>query len=272
MPLEAIGELCESRGVLLVEDCAQAIISGSPERHPSAGASLYSFGPIKTATALGGGIALVRDRSLRERMHTLANAWPQQRTLGYFARIAKIAGLKLLAKRPMFTLLVWLIDHTGGDADALVGHSARGYPDERLFECLRQRPCAALRHLIAWRLSHFDQRQIAERTRRGQRLAESIQPPDFVAGCDNASHTYWVFPLVCEEPTSVVESLRRAGLDASQISGLAVVGDAASDHWFRRTVFVPCGGQVPELEFRCAVGVIRSPCMNMPSSAPPATG
>lgn len=268
MPLAELGELCRARGILLVEDCAQALTSGAPERDPAADASLYSFGPIKTATALGGGIAMVRDAALRARMVAQAGSWPRQSTLGYAARVAKIAALKALSQRWLFTPLVASIEAVGGDADAFVGHSARGFPDDRLFACLRQRPSAALQQLIAWRLANFDKRCIAERTRRGQRLAAAIESPMFVAGCDNATHTYWVFPLVCEKPANVVRPLRGAGFDASQISGLTVVGDGdfngdldrcpdrRRDHWLSRTVFVPCGPQVPERKLNRAAEII----------------
>lgn len=245
MPLAILGQLCRERGVLLVEDCAQALVSGSPVRDTAADVSLYSFGPIKTATALGGAIALVRDKQLRARMSDMANQWPQQKSTSYLGRLAKVAGLKLLASRPLFSLLVRLVDLAGGDADAFVGHSARGFPDEELFHHLRQQPCVALARLLAWRLAHFDVSQIAERSRRGRQLAEALQCTAVVAGCDNSTHTYWVFPLVCEHPGRVVATLRRGGFDASQISGLTVVDNDAPDHWFRHTVFVPHGCQVP---------------------------
>lgn len=248
MPLEPLGTLCQQRGVLLVEDCAQALTTGRLSRDPAADVALFSFGPIKTATALGGGVALVADPALRHRMQEVGNEWPRQRTTAYLGRVAKLAGLKLLSTRPVFSALVWLVDHLGGDADAFVGHSARGFPDDRLLACLRQQPCRALEKLIAHRLGHFDSDSIAMRTSRGRELAIATGPTVEVAGADNPTHTYWVFPAICPEPAAAVAALRRAGFDASQHSGLTVLEGRSADHWFDRTVFIPHGRQVPERE------------------------
>lgn len=246
MPLGDLGQLCRDRGVLLVEDCAQAFVSGCLQRDSAADVSLYSFGPIKTATALGGAVALVRDAELRQRMQQVAAAWPMQPQGDYAARIAKIAWLKLLSRPALLSLLVGWLEATGRDGDAFVGHSARGFPDQQLFEHLRQQPCSPLKRLIAWRLDHFDPAAVDLRATRGWQLSQAIQPVAYAAGCDSASHTWWVFPVVCKHPVEVVRELRGAGLDASQHSGIAVVGEAPPDHWFHRAVFVPHGVQVPQ--------------------------
>ena len=44
----------------IIEDCAQAFTGRDERGYPGADISLFSFGPIKTATALGGAIAYVR--------------------------------------------------------------------------------------------------------------------------------------------------------------------------------------------------------------------
>lgn len=250
MPLEEIGELCRQRDVLLVEDCAQALTTSELTRHPAAAVALYSFGPIKTATACGGGVVLVEDADLRQRMQQISSGWPRQSSLSYLARVLKMGGLKLLSTRLLFTPMVWCINHTGGDADAFVGHSARGFSDAALFEHLRQQPCTALERLMAHRLAHFDSTHIAARTDRGRQLAQSLdQGTDiYTAGCDNSTHTYWVFPVVSSHPSELVQSLRQAGFDASQHSGLVVVENDSPEHWFRKTVFVPHDIQVPEGE------------------------
>lgn len=256
-PLTNLGRLAQACDLMLIEDCAQALGCGPLARDPAADVSLFSFGPIKTATALGGGIALVKNDTIRGHMHQLASCWPWQSRLAYLARVIRISSLKLLSGRWLFTPFVGTIDVMGGDADKFVGNSARAFPDDRLLQCLRQQPAAPLERLLHYRLSHFDKSHIAERTRRGVHLATAIQPAAFAAGCDNPSHTYWVFPLVCDQPDKVVCALRRAGFDASQISGLCVVGDPQPHHWFRRTVFVPHDCQVSENDLQRAAEVIR---------------
>lgn len=246
-PLEAIGQLARERSILLVEDAAQALVRGNLQRDPAADVSLFSFGPIKTATALGGGVALVADQAVLERMQQTAASWPCQSSWEFFwTRVFKIGLLKFLSTPTVLSVLVAAVKLLGGDADKFVGGSARGFADDQLFAKLRKQPCAALRQTIARRLSRFDQTRIAKRTRCGQQLMHRIATwsDAFVAGCDNPSHSFWVLPLVCQQPALVVAQLRAAGFDASQVSGLTVVDNAKQDpsgHWFRRTVFVPQG-------------------------------
>ena len=241
MPLEELGKLCYRQDLVLVEDCAQALTSGQPTRDASADVSLFSFGPIKRATALGGGIALVESNLLRARMEQLANAWPRQSTSSYLSRVLKIALLKLLSQPAIFGLLVWILVRLGVDADAFVGHSARGFPDAQLMKQLRQQPCPALRKLIAHRLRKFNSQAIGKRTAEGNQLAAALPSGVQLAGGANSTHTYWVFPLICVDPSRMVSTLRANGLDASQISGLSVLGDHADDHWFGHVVFMPLG-------------------------------
>jgi len=256
-PLEPISQIARSRGVLLVEDAAQALVSGHPARDPVADVSLYSFGPIKTATAMGGGIALVEEPLVRERMSEIAAQWPRQSRWDYLARIAKIGFLKLLSNRRLLATLVTAVSAFGGDADQFVGGSARGFAERELFTHLRRRPCAALEAMIAWRLADFETAKIEERTARGGNLAARIAPASLVASSGNSAPTYWVFPVVCQDPEHVVTQLRTAGFDASQISGLTVVGDDSPDHWFRQVVFVPNHAGIPKRSLERAAEITR---------------
>ncbi|MEX2558766.1 MAG: DegT/DnrJ/EryC1/StrS family aminotransferase, partial [Pirellulales bacterium] len=64
--LEPIVRLAEEHGLLVIEDCAQAYVGPHFVGHPGVAASMFSFGPIKTATALGGGLIRVADPALVE--------------------------------------------------------------------------------------------------------------------------------------------------------------------------------------------------------------
>jgi dTDP-4-amino-4,6-dideoxygalactose transaminase len=54
VPLDPLVELRKERGILVLEDCAQAFTGPDWKGDPRADVSMFSFGPIKTATALGG--------------------------------------------------------------------------------------------------------------------------------------------------------------------------------------------------------------------------
>ena len=71
IPLDGIIEVAKRHGLLVIEDCAQAFDGGRYKGNPHADVSMFSFGPIKSATALGGGLLRVRDRKLLQRMRAL---------------------------------------------------------------------------------------------------------------------------------------------------------------------------------------------------------
>lgn len=60
-----IAGVAARHGLLLWEDCAQVFTGmGGYLGHPESDAAFFSFGAIKRATALGGGIARIRDAAV----------------------------------------------------------------------------------------------------------------------------------------------------------------------------------------------------------------
>ncbi|HLQ62682.1 MAG TPA: DegT/DnrJ/EryC1/StrS family aminotransferase, partial [Candidatus Acidoferrales bacterium] len=87
--LEPALRLARSRGLLLVEDCAQAFRGPGDDGEPGADVSLFSFGTLKTATALGGALAYVRDERLRRRMAEIQAGWPAQPDREYRRKVLR---------------------------------------------------------------------------------------------------------------------------------------------------------------------------------------
>ena len=68
LDLDPLFRLVRSRGIVAVEDCAQAFNGRDYGGSSASDVNMFSFGPIKTATALGGGLIRVRDPALLARM------------------------------------------------------------------------------------------------------------------------------------------------------------------------------------------------------------
>ena len=94
-PVEPVAELASRHGLLLFEDCAQAFAGAGYRGHPAADVSMFSFGPIKTATSLGGALLRVRDRQLLRRMRSRQAAYPAQSRPYYLRRLLKYAAMKV---------------------------------------------------------------------------------------------------------------------------------------------------------------------------------
>src|SRR5262249_2906791 len=149
-----------SHGLLVIEDCAQAYTGAEYTGHPDADIALFSFGTIKTATALGGALLRVRDRAVLERMRGLQRQYPVQPRAAYTRRVVKCALLKALTARWIYGAFVRGCRLAGTDHDAVAHHAVRGFAEARWREDIRQQPSTPLLALLACRQRRFATRRL----------------------------------------------------------------------------------------------------------------
>jgi dTDP-4-amino-4,6-dideoxygalactose transaminase len=223
VPLDPLVELRRERGILVLEDCAQAFTGPDWKGDPQADVSMFSFGPIKTATALAGAVLRVKDGALLARMRAAHAAWPQQSQGQFAQRIAKYSGLKAVSYRLPYSGFVRWCESRGSTMDEVVQKTVRGFPGGDLFVKIRHRPSPALLALLARRLERCDGRRVAERAALAARLAEAIGGAAAVPGLRAPLHTHWVFTLVAERPDALVDALRAEGFDATRVATLSAL-------------------------------------------------
>lgn len=223
MPMEPVVRFAREHGLLLIEDCAQAYTGDDYRGHPECDVSLWSFGPIKTATALAGGMLRFRDPRLSDRVRERQSQWPVQSRRTFMTRLSKYTFLKLLTCRPVFTLFVWGCKAVGASHDAVISGSVRGFAGPGFFEKIRQQPSAPLLRLLERRFENFDRSTIAERTALARRAIE-LMPALERPGDGAAVHSYWVFPVLHDDPERLIHHLWARGIDATRgASSLCVV-------------------------------------------------
>lgn len=223
MSMEPVLRFAREHGLVVFEDCAQAFAGPEDLRSPEADVSMFSFGTIKTATALGGGIFCVRDPELRETMRRHQSQWPVRSRGHFLSRLLKYSLLMLLSYRPLYSLFIALCRLLGIDHDRLIGERVRGFPGEDLLRQIRHRPSAALLSLLERRIRRFDQGTIVRRTETA-RLAIDQMPPVRRPGSAAPDHTHWVFPILHEEPEELQRFLWGKGFDATRgATSLSVV-------------------------------------------------
>ncbi len=186
-------DIARQHRLLVIEDCAQAFVGRAYAGHPESDCSMFSFGPIKTATALGGAVLRIRDCDLREKMALLQHAYPLQSKRAYLARLAKYLSFRVLSKRRAYGALVRGYRALGIDYDAAFSHAAHSFGQCNFFERIRRRPCGLLLGMLNRRLNSFERRGLARLERRtecGSELARQL-PAGMIVGAENASHTYW---------------------------------------------------------------------------------
>lgn len=249
----------ERRGLLVIEDCAQAFAGSDFSGHPEANVSMFSFGPIKTATALGGAVLNVRDPRVLARMRELHAAYPTQGRGTYFKRVAKYSALKAISGRWFYGYFTRFCGWLGKDYDRVVNGAVRGFAGDGFFERIRKQPSAPLLALLARRLSNFPDREIRNRRQLGRDLANMLANSVRSPSSESSPHHYWVFPIITADPDRVIAALRREGFDATQGQSLCVV-DPPKDRaalepvnarlTIAKLVYLPCYPGMPESSFR----------------------
>jgi perosamine synthetase len=228
MPMEPVLRFAREHGIFVFEDCAQAYAGPEDLRPPQADVSMFSFGTIKTATALGGGILCFRDPRLLEAVRRKQRPWPLRSRWHFLSRLLKYSLLMLLSYRPLYTLFTALCRGLGADHDRLIGERVRGFPGEDLLEQIRHRSSAALLALLERRIRTFDRGTIVERTAVA-RLAIERMPSMPRPGNQAPAHTHWVFPVLHENPGELQQSLWKEGFDATRGATSLYVVDPPAD-------------------------------------------
>ena len=254
-PMEPIIEWARARGVLVFEDCAQAF-DGSYTGHPESDVVMFSFGPIKTATALGGGLLRVNDEELCRKVRDLHAARPRQSRVSFLKRVALYSLLKAIAGRAAFGTLVAVCRLLNRDHNSLLNNAVRNIPGD-LLAGLRQFPGPPLLRLIQRRIRHFDRNRLQDRAVRGRLLARTLDASVQCPGADAETHSFWVFPARFDDVDGTIASLARAGFDAtdgSQLQPVAAPEDRAdldpthAREALSNTVYLPVYPEMPERE------------------------
>jgi dTDP-4-amino-4,6-dideoxygalactose transaminase len=229
MPMAPIIAVARRDGLLVIEDCAQAFSADGYRGSPESDVSMFSFGPIKTATALGGALLRVRDPRLRNAMQAVQCDYPAQSRWTYLRKLFKCAALKLLAGRLPYGLFVAACSMLQVSHDAIIGRAARSFAGMDLFRAIRRRPSRALMLLLGRRLTRFDTRTIVARV-AAARIATEHMPGIERPGERAVFHTHWVFPICSASPDRLLRRLWQAGFDATRgASGLYVAPAPAAN-------------------------------------------
>ncbi len=188
---------------------------------------MFSFGMIKTASAVGGALVSVGDAELRSSMRKEQDGWPAQRRLGYVVKLAKAGGLAVFNDPRRFGLLYRWSRRLAVDLDSMINTSTRSFAaGEELRARIRRRPALALLAVLRRRLSRVDQARLARRATMGEELRARLPAAYLHPGDELLRRTHWLFPVLAPDPDALVAALREAGIDVSTgTSNLVAVPD-----------------------------------------------
>jgi hypothetical protein len=232
---------------------------------------LFSFGSIKTASAVGGAILRVRDPGLLAKMRSVQERWPVQGRRHYAGRLCKALCLVVLGRPLPYGILAGICELIGRDLDDLVNGTLRVFPvsaepNGALLGKIRRQPSAPLLALLARRLRYFDMTRLVRRTQSGERVARRLPASVHHPGWLAPTRTHWLFPVVVSDPGKLVSALRRRGFDASRVTSNIAPVPAPPDlprlvledanRMMSHLVFLPVYPKLPEEALESLAGVV----------------
>jgi dTDP-4-amino-4,6-dideoxygalactose transaminase len=257
MALAPLLEIARQHGLLVIEDCAQAY-DGVYRGDPASDVRMFSFGPIKTMTALGGAIIHANDRELIERMRQAQTRYPRQQRRWFLRRLLLIAALKLLAQPRRLALFVALCRLRGRDYDQVLYRALRGFAGNDLLRRLRHQPPAPLLHLLLRRITHADPAHVARRAAFAERLLKRV-PHHARLGDYALARAHWVVPIRSSDPDRLIRVLRGYGFDATRTASSMVCvapspvrplhEPAQAQRWLAQVVYLPLYQPMPPQMF-----------------------
>ena len=231
--MKSIRLLADEHHLHLLEDCAECFTGLGPDCYRGskyADASFFSFGTIKTATALGGGIAILRHNVLKNEASTMNrmhhSLYKQQTAVEYLKKILWCLCIRFLADCPLlYGMLYSIVSFFGLDFNAIVSSSTKIFVSSdtgrgmQYMNQLRTRPSTALLAVLLRRLEQSKSvaPSVQSRLQQSRYMAESLKN---VAPCvkvpvvvPQSTNTYWLFPIQVDDPDAVSRKLREQGFD-----------------------------------------------------------
>jgi dTDP-4-amino-4,6-dideoxygalactose transaminase len=266
-PLDEVAKFARRHDLLLIEDCAQAFVGTSFTGDSEADVSMFSFGPIKTATALGGALLRVADKEVLSAMRQVLAAQPLHGSGTYARRVLKYAGIKFLTGRLSYAAVFHTWQALGRDPDQLVNGAVRGFAGPGFFQRIRRRPAASLLAVMRRRIRRFSRERIVRRGQNGRFLLEQLRGSLVSPGWASAEHSYWVFPVLTDDSSRLIAALRQAGFDGSSAHSMCTVPPPVdrpkqravmAENILPRIVYLPYCSALPRSEMERMAAVVRA--------------
>ena len=246
----AVDEYDVNSNIEIWEDCAECFTGNYGYRGSKhANVLFFSFGIIKTATALGGGICVLNERlgksvkatsEKMKRIHHMRHG--QQTGREYFIKICKVFLLHIFSRNSsLLGVMLWILALFRVDYDEIITSAVKGFPAQhmkscaeatakqlneqkrarasKLFQRLRKRPCPALLSLLHRRLRGLEvtSKTVTKRVERCTKMTELLQEylpsVELPRGSDGSQHLYWLFPFITSDPDGICRAMKEFGYD-----------------------------------------------------------
>ncbi len=260
MNLEKVGEIARRHKLLLVEDNAQGFSDTSFRGSPEADITLFSFGLIKTRTALGGAVVFARDEALLRALEKQTAHYPRVSTSTFYAKWARAVVLQCLSQPFLFGSLWRVLQWRGVNPDVRLSQMTRSMGGKDLLVSVRRRPHRATLKLLRRRLQERGDEKTRKRIERGHAALRDLS---CILGRDANYSFFWAIAVVVKDREALIERARQEGFDVSfRASSIACHGrvETAFSRALGQVVFLPIGNPMPEDEWERLLSIARDYC------------
>lgn len=212
--MEPVIQAAKAHKLAVIEDCAEGFCGFQRIGHPESDLALFSFGVIKYCTALGGGIAKIRDEMIYSQMSALYNTYPVQSTEEYLKKILKYFFAHSIISYPNICgPLMYIAKTFHVDYKQKVVKLLRGFPDQMCTR-IKHRPSTALLSVMLKRFKSFNQSEFDVAQIKGEYVRMRLPEEAQMIGMKSMVNNYWLFPILLDNPDTVQNILNAMGVDA----------------------------------------------------------
>ena len=257
VPMGPVIELAKKHGLLVFEDCAQAFTGPDYTGHPETDVAMFSFGSIKTMTALGGALLRVKDAELVRKMRAIQRTHPAQTRKQFASTVLTHVMLKLFTLPLLFGMFYRACTLLGADFESVIA-KVRGLDETDWLKEIQWQCSYPLLALLAHRLRTFDAAKLKQRVSAGEEFGKALPREISYPGDRAEFHSFWIYPILVEARERFMNELHRRGFDGTAAgSALAVIEPPAGRENFepaktrevyRKLLYLPVYPQVPQRE------------------------
>ena len=260
--LTEISNLAKKNGILLLEDSAECYAGNQINENECADATVISFGPIKTATAFGGGVIVVRNSKILSKMKAIHAQYPIQPNNLYISKVLRYSvGKILLNSTTVNKLLRPILLQLNIDYKKQVVKLMRGFAPSTGLEIYRFQPCAGLLSFLHYRLSASNETELLHSMEKLHLATDILTQGGLqVPGHLTRRKVFWLYPVVVPDATKAYSLLNNAGIDAyrgiSQLNkidppvGSSYEQPEETNKMFKNLLYFPLHKDVPEKHVR----------------------